>query len=127
MSKVSPNSLQMSPYIVISVNGNGDDSENGHKPTEQDLIDAFPIAEYTGNISGGVYSPTDDDTTNYMIFSGKIMYVPRTWSELTYVWDMVKAFPNFINLLGFMVPYFKDEEKTLRTNKFYTVDNPTSI
>ena len=127
MSKVSPNSLQMSPYIVISVNGNGDDSENGHKPTDQDLLDAFPIAEYTGNISGGVYSPTDDDTTNYMIFSGKIMYVPRTWSELTYVWDMVKAFPNYINLLGFMVPYFKDEEKTLRTNKFYTVDNPVSI
>ena len=78
-------------------------------------------------ISGGVYSPVDDDTTNYMIFSGKIMYVPRTWSELTYVWDMVKEFPNFINLLGFMVPYFKDEGKTLRTNKFYTVDNPTSI
>mgnify|MGYP006338520743 FL=1 len=55
------------------------------------------------------------------------MYVPRTWSELTYVWDRVKAFPNFINLLGFMVPYFKDEEKALRTNKFYTVDNPVSI
>lgn len=127
MSKISPNSLQMSPYIVISVNGNGDDSENGHKPTDQDLIDAVPIAEYTGNISGGVYSPTDDNTTNYMIFSGKIMYVPRTWSELTYVWDSVKQFDNLINLVNFTVPYFKDEGKTYRTNKFYTVDNPVSI
>ena len=127
MSKISPNSLQMSPYIVISVNGNGDDSENGHKPTDQDIIDAVPIAEYTGNISGGVYSPVDDDTTNYMIFSGKIMYVPRTWSELTFVWDNVKQFDNFMSLLGFTVPYFKDEGKTFRTNKFYTVDNPTSI
>lgn len=127
MSKVSPNSLQMSPYIVISVNGNGDDSENGHKPTDQDIIDAVPIAEYTGNISGGVYSPTDDDTTNYMVFSGKIMYVPRTWSELTYVWDVVKQFDNFASLLPYTVPYFKDEVKTFRTNKFYTVDNPTSI
>ena len=127
MSKVSPNSLQMSPYIVISVNGNGDDSENGHKPTDQDIIDAVPIAEYTGNISGGVYSPVDDDTTNYMIFSGKIMYVPRTWSELTFVWDGVKQVDNFTSLLNYTVPYFKDEGKTFRTNKFYTVDNPTSI
>ena len=127
MSKISPNSLQMSPYIVISVNGNGDDSENGHKPTDQDIIDAVPIAEYTGNISGGVYSPADDDTTNYMIFSGKIMYVPRTWSELTYVWDMVKQFDNSLSLFAYKVPYFKDEGKTFRTNKFYTVDNPTSI
>ena len=127
MSKVSPNSLQMSPYIVISVNGNGDDSENGHKPTDQDIIDAVPIAEYTGNISGGVYSPADDDTTNYMIFSGKIMYVPRTWSELTFVWDVVKQVDNFTSLLNYTVPYFKDEGKTFRTNKFYTVDNPTSI
>ena len=127
MSKISPNSLQMSPYIVISVNGNGDDSENGHKPTDQDIIDAVPIAEYTGNISGGVYSPTDDDTTNYMVFSGKIMYVPRTWSELTFVWDVVKQVDNFVSLFNYTVPYFKDEGKTFRTNKFYTVDNPTSI
>lgn len=127
MSAVSPNSLQMSPYIVISVNGNGDDSENGHYPKDQDLIDAIPIAEYTGNISGGVYSPSDDDTTNYMVFSGKLMFVPRTWSELTFVWDMVKQLDNFITLTGFTVPYYKDEGKTFRTNKFYTVDNPVSI
>jgi hypothetical protein len=91
------------------------------------LIDAIPIAEYTGNISGGVYSPSDDDTTNYMVFSGKLMFVPRTWSELTFVWDMVKQFDNFISLTGFTVPYYKDEGKTFRTNKFYTVDNPVSI
>ena len=127
MSAASPSSLQMSPYIVISVNGNGDDSENGHYPKDQDLIDAIPVAEYTGNISGGAYSPTDDDTTNYMIFSGKIMYVPRTWSKLTYVWDTVKAFPNALSFAPFTVPYFKDEGKTYRTNKFYTVDNPVSI
>lgn len=127
MSKVSPNSLQMSPYIVISVNGNGDDSETGHKPTDQDLIDAIPIAEYTGNISGGVYSPSDDDTTNYMVFSGKIMYVPRIWSELSGVWDSVKQVENFVKLIGLAVPYYKDEAKTFRTNKFYTVDNPVSI
>ncbi|MDD7753017.1 MAG: hypothetical protein PUJ51_00735 [Clostridiales bacterium] len=91
------------------------------------MIDAIPVAEYTGNISGGVYSPTDDDTTNYMIFSGKIMYVPRTWTKLTYVWDTVKAFPNALSFAPFTVPYFKDEGKTYRTNKFYTVDNPVSI
>lgn len=127
MSAASPSSLQMSPYIVISVNGNGDDSENGHYPKDQDIIDAVPVAEYTGNISGGAYSPTDDDTTNYMIFSGKIMYVPRTWAKLTYVWDTVKAFPNALSFAPFTVPYFKDEGKTYRTNKFYTVDNPVSI
>ena len=127
MSKAYPNSLQMSPYIIISVNGNGDDSEAGHKPTDQDIINAVPIAEYTGNISGGVYSPSDDDTTNYMVFSGRIMYVPRTWSELTRVWDGVKQIDKFQILLGLTVPYYKDGGKTLRTNKFYTVDNPVSI
>ena len=127
MSAVSPSSLQMSPYIVISVNGNGDDSENGHKPTDQDLINAVPIAEYTGNISGGVYSPTDDETTNYMVFSGKIMYVPRTLSELTFVWNIVKNVDNFTSLLRSAVPYFKDDGWAFRTNKFYTVDNPVSI
>lgn len=127
MSAASPSSLQMSPYIVISVNGNGDDSENGHKPTDQDIINAVPIAEYTGNISGGVYSPTDDETTNYMVFSGKIMYVPRTLSELTFVWDIVKHVDNFTSLLRSAVPYFKDDGWAFRTNKFYTVDNPVSI
>ena len=55
------------------------------------------------------------------------MYVPRTWSELTFVWDVVKQIDKFESLLNYKVPYFKDEGKTFRTNKFYTVDNPTSI
>jgi len=34
------------------------------------------MIEYIGNNSGGVFSPTDDFTTNYLVFSGEMCLMP---------------------------------------------------
>lgn len=34
------------------------------------------MIEYIGNNSGGVFSPTDDATTNYLVFSGELCLMP---------------------------------------------------
>ena len=66
------NKVDMTDYLVISVNGNEDDGENTHSPSDATLQNAAPIIEYTGNC-GGVFSPPDDDTINYLVFSGKLL------------------------------------------------------
>lgn len=65
-------------YLVVSVNGNLDDSESGHRPSDTDLQNAPILAEYTGHISGGFLSPSDEDTTNYIVLSGK-MYLQSAY------------------------------------------------
>ena len=63
-------------YIVISINGNGKDGEN-----------QYPSSDYTVNDNGMItynnhnhvnYSPVDSGTTNYLIFTGRLQYAPRT-------------------------------------------------
>lgn len=73
----SPTSkIDMSSYLFISINGNGDDSETNHFPSDQTLQNRSGMIEYIGNSSGGVFSPTDDVTTNYLVFSGKLCLMP---------------------------------------------------
>lgn len=62
----------MQKYLVITINGNGQD-ESGYVPTEQQIQSKAPVAEYVGNIAGGFFSPTDNDTTNYIVISGKMI------------------------------------------------------
>lgn len=63
-------------YLVISVGGNENDTAEGHKPSDNDLRDCSPLIEYVGNKSGGVFSPPDPDTTNYLVFSGSLLMQP---------------------------------------------------
>lgn len=73
----SPTSkIDMSSYLFISINGNGDDTETNHSPSDQTLQNRSGMIEYIGNRSGGVFSPTDDVTTNYLVFSGKLCLMP---------------------------------------------------
>ena len=73
----SPTSkIDMSSYLFISINGNGDDTETNHSPSDQTLQNRSGMIEYIGNSSGGVFSPTDDVTTNYLVFSGKLCLMP---------------------------------------------------
>lgn len=50
------------------------------------LRECVPLAEYTGNVSGGAFSPSDDAVTNYLVIKGKITLVPRVavpeWGDL---------------------------------------------
>lgn len=63
-------------YLVISVGGNENDTAEGHKPSDNDLRDCSPLIEYVGNKSGGVFSPPDSETTNYLVFSGSLLMQP---------------------------------------------------
>ena len=64
--------VEMTPYLCISVNGNSDDTESGHYPTEEMLEQKKGLIEYVGNTSAGYFSPIDSGTTNYLVFSGKM-------------------------------------------------------
>lgn len=70
----SPRSkLDMPNYLFISVNGNETDTEAKVKPSSTDIQNHSNILEYVGNQGGGMFSPTDDQTTNYLVFSGKML------------------------------------------------------
>lgn len=71
----SPTSkVNMTNYLVVSVNGNGvDNDENKTYPSVADIQKNIPYAVYTGNKAGGVFSPSDDKTTNYIVLSGKVI------------------------------------------------------
>lgn len=74
----SPTSkVNMTNYLVVSVNGNGiDNDENKTYPSVADIQKNIPYAIYTGNKAGGVFSPSDDKTTNYIVLSGKVILNP---------------------------------------------------
>lgn len=61
---------EMQKYLCIAINGNRIDTSAYAYPTQEAILAASPIAEYTGN-NGGFLSPVDSETTNYLVFSGK--------------------------------------------------------
>ena len=75
--------VDMKDYLFISVNGNETSSETEHLPSDATLRDKAPIIEYVSNNSGGVFSPTDNNTTNYLVFSGKILLQPIQYESST--------------------------------------------
>lgn len=75
-SDIDTNDLSFTDYLVISVNGeNLTNQINALSEFATDLQAVTPIIEYVGN-SNGVYSPNDENTTNYIVFSGKLTLVP---------------------------------------------------
>lgn len=69
--------VSMTNYLVVSVNGNGEDrDESKVYPNEATLKAGIPCAVYNGNTTGGVFSPSDEKTTNYIVLSGKIVLNP---------------------------------------------------
>lgn len=82
----SPTSkVNMTNYLVVSVNGNGvDNDENKTYPNVADIQKNIPYAVYTGNKAGGVFSPSDEETTNYIVLSGKVILNPIMRQTNTY-------------------------------------------
>lgn len=82
----SPTSkVNMTNYLVVSVNGNGvDNDENKTYPSVADIQKNIPYAVYTGTKSGGVFSPPDEETTNYIVLSGKVILNPIMRRTNTY-------------------------------------------
>ena len=82
----SPTSkVNMTNYLVVSVNGNGvDNNESKTYPSVADIQKNIPYAVYTGNKAGGVFSPSDEETTNYIVLSGKVILNPIMKQTNTY-------------------------------------------
>lgn len=80
----------MTNYLVVSVNGNGDDKEATTYPNADALKAGMPRAVYNGGTPGGVFSPTDEKTTNYIVLSGQIILNP-----VMKVTDTFKAIYNY--------------------------------
>ena len=68
--------LSMTDCLFLSVNGNENDDKARSYPQEADIKANIPYATYTGGVGGGVFSPPDDATTNYIIFSGSMILNP---------------------------------------------------
>lgn len=81
----SPTSkVEMTNYLVVSVNGNCDDKEATTYPNTNSLKAGIPRAVYNGSMTGGVFSPTDEGTTNYIVLSGKLVLNPMMALTDTY-------------------------------------------
>lgn len=73
------NNFYTKTCMYISVNGNECNNETLSTPTADEIYSRIPTVEYTSTQGGGVYSPIDEDTTNYLVFSGKICLQPKIW------------------------------------------------
>ena len=118
--------IDMETYFVVSVNGNGSDDQATAYPTEQSLMTAAPCAYYTGPAGGGVYTPPDADTTNYIVLSGKIVLNPvmaftNSYKELhNYEWGVDWLFFN-------TVPSRESKDGRFYTQKYWKAAHPTDI
>ena len=76
--------VDMTNYLVLSVNGNGKDGENESYPDAAAIKANIPYAIYSGNSAGGNFSPADETVTNYIVFSGRIVLNPLMGMTDTY-------------------------------------------
>ena len=133
--------VSMTPYFYISVNGNKQDTQQDCEPTALELEQHSPMIEYLGGGAGSTYSPSDDKTTNYLVFSGKIQLQP----VLTYLADYATIYalaqrtiehPSMEDMMMLTVlseqpsdkevdDSDKDEKGRLYTRKFFTMQYPT--
>lgn len=88
--------IDSSDYLVISVGGNEIDTPEEHKPSDTDLKNCSPLLEYIGTKSGGVFSPVDDGTTNYLVFSGSLFLQPIVYESSD---SIVTRTPSYDRLL----------------------------
>ena len=65
--------MSTSTSLVIGVNGNGGDPDDGMVPSVEALREAVPCAVYEGGGSGGgALAPISGDTINYVVISGRL-------------------------------------------------------
>ena len=133
------NKIDMVNYLVISVNGNEKSNPNESFPSVSDLKTHQGMIEYVGKSSGAVFSPVDDVTTNYLVFSGKLLLQPivresidkKTLSELSaqsYPFLTMRA-GNYEKIRQFEVAKYstvatdKNDDGRYYTRKWYTTEN----
>ena len=133
------NKIDMTNYLVISVNGNEKSNPLQSFPNEGILEHFAGSIEYVGKSSGAVFSPVDDVTTNYLVFSGKLLLQPivresidkKTLSELSaqsYPFLTMRA-GNYEKIRQYEVAKYstvttdKNDDGRYYTRKWYTSGN----
>ena len=121
--------INMSNYLYISLNGNQSRNENKYQPNSSVLQRRQPIAEYIGSNSGGVFSPSDDETTNYLVFSGKLCFLPV--QKETASWPVVEQLATgdttgWLTLYDKTVPSDNNKDGRYYTRKFFRLQYPNS-
>lgn len=133
------NKIDMANYLVISVNGSENEFKDFYLPNSRTLSKYAGMIEYVGKSSGAVFSPVDDVTTNYLVFSGKLLLQPivresidkKTLSELSaqsYPFLTMRA-GNYEKIRQYEVAKYstvqtdKNDEGRYYTRKWYTTDN----
>lgn len=118
--------IDMTDYLVVSVNGNGQDSETAAYPSETSLKNSAPCAVYNGSASGGIYSPSDENTTNYIVLSGRVVLNPTMEFTNTYKalhnatsWDQ-----NNVSVWHKTVPSRTNGDGRYYTHKYYKAATP---
>lgn len=133
-SEDNPGTVDMSNYLYISLNGNQDDTENGHLPSDSQIEEHSPLIEYTGQNQAISLSPVDDDTTNYIVFTGTMYYQPLQYESSS--GDKVRLGGTYYDCLRNGVKRTEHGNATnvvhgtdnygYYTRKFWTPDNPSS-
>lgn len=118
--------IDMTDYLCISVKGNGYEDAERARPNETDLLANCPCAIYEGAMSGGSLSPSDDETTNYIVISGRISINPLMPFSAKYK-DLAEN-PNEIKEDGkfWHTTVYGDvnEHGRYYTQKFYKAETP---
>jgi len=91
------NKIDMDDYLVISVNGNEVDTEGSQSPTDADILAHKGMIEYTNSVGGLIFSPTDDKSTNYLVFSGRLLLQPIVYESSTTVAQRRNSFYDILN------------------------------
>ena len=126
----SPTSkVDMDNYMVFSVNGNGENNIEKAYPNTDSIKKNIPYAVYTGNSSGGVFSPSDEDVTNYIVLSGKVVLNPIMEQHYTYTELHDKPWgigANPINPLRQIVPSRTNEDGRYYARKYWKAEKPNT-
>lgn len=117
--------IDMTDYLVVSVNGNGIDDKQQTFPTETSLKNSTPCAVYNGGASGCVYSPSDDDTTNYIVLSGKVVLNPIM--DVTYGYGFLYNTSDWSSVWHKTVPSRTNDKGRYYTHKYYKAATPSAI
>lgn len=122
----SPTSkVNMTNYLVVSVNGNGiDNDENKTYPSVADIQKNIPYAVYNGNKAGGVFSPPDEETTNYIVLSGKVILNPIMRQTNTYTNLHNKEWKGGIYVWHQTVPSRNNGDGRYYTRQYWKAETP---
>ncbi len=131
----SPTSkIAMTNYLAVSVNGNGQNGEATAYPNATSIKAGIPCAIYNGGVSGGVFSPSDEGTTNYIVLSGSVILNPLMEVTDSYkaLYDYTPSFYTSIPFSGIRqwwhktVPSRDNGDGRYYTQKWWKADVPSA-